>query len=138
LGEYLLLNSVEFRAKMNLRTQVNLFSNWSWKMANKSISSLWHRPSTQLGWWAVGLAIGFIMMNIVNSAVFMRLPENVSWRQTILPFYGIFMMLCGIAAFIVGIIAIIRSHERSLLVWLTLLPGTSVLLFVLGEFLIPH
>ena len=96
------------------------------------------RPGTRLGWWAVGLAIVFIVMSIVNSAVFMRLPEDVSWRQTILPFYGIFMMLCGLATFVVGLIAIIRNRERSWLVWLTLLPGASALVFVLGEFLVPH
>jgi len=68
----------------------------------------------------------------------MHLPEDVSWRQTILPFYGILMMLCGLATFVVGLIAIIRSYERSWLVWLTLLPGASALLFVLGELLVPH
>jgi predicted Abi (CAAX) family protease len=106
-------------------------------MANSS-SPFLKRPSTQLGLWAVGLAIAFIVMSIVNSAVFMRLSEDVPWRQTILPFYGIFMMLCGLATFVVGLIAIIRNHERSWLVWLTILPGASALLFVLGEFLLPH
>ncbi len=106
-------------------------------MANSG-SALLKRPSTRLGWWAVGLAIAFIIMSFINSAVFMRLSENASWRQTILPFYGILMMLCGLAAFVVGLMAFIRSHERSWLVWLTLLPGASALLFVLGEFLVPH
>lgn len=106
-------------------------------MANSS-STFLKRPSTRLGWWAVGLAIAFIVMSIVNSAVFMRLSEAIPWRQTILPFYGIFMMLCGLATLVVGLIAIIRNHERSWLVWLTILPGASALLSVLGEFLLPH
>jgi hypothetical protein len=106
-------------------------------MAN-SRSTFLRRPSTRLGWWAVGLAIAFIVMSIVNSAVFMRLSEAIPWRQTILPFYGIFMMLCGLATLVVGLIAIIRNHERSWLVWLTILPGASALLSVLGEFLLPH
>lgn len=106
-------------------------------MANSS-STFLRRPSTRLGWWAVGLAIAFIVMSIVNSAVFMRLSEAIPWRQTILPFYGIFMMLCGLATLVVGLIAIIRNHERSWLVWLTILPGASALLSVLGEFLLPH
>jgi hypothetical protein len=106
-------------------------------MANPG-SPFLKRPGTRPGWWAVGLAIAFIVMSIVNSAVFMRLSEDVSWRQTILPFYGIFMMLCGLAALVVALIAILRNHERSWLVWLTLLPGASALLFILGEFLVPH
>jgi hypothetical protein len=32
----------------------------------------------------------------------------------------------------------IRQHERSWLVWLTILPGLFVLFLVLGEFLVPH
>ena len=106
-------------------------------MANSSALFL-KRPSTRPGWWAVGLAITFIVMSIVNSTVFMRLSEDVPWRQTILPYYGIFMMLCGLATFVVALIAILRNHERSWLVWLTLLPGASALLFILGEFLVPH
>jgi hypothetical protein len=106
-------------------------------MANSS-SPFLKRPSTRLGWWAVGLAVAFIVMSIVNSAVFMRLSEDVPWRQTILPFYGIFMMLCGLAAGVVGLIAVIQKHERSWLVWLTILAGAFVLLFFLGEFLVPH
>jgi hypothetical protein len=77
-------------------------------------------------------------MNIINSAVFMRLSENVPWRQTVLPFYGIFMMLCGVSAGVVGLIAILRSHERSWLVWLAVLVGAFALLYILAEFLIPH
>lgn len=55
-----------------------------------------------------------------------------------LPFYGIGMLACGLAAGVVGFIAVIRRHERSWLVWLTMLPGAFVIFFVLGEFLVPH
>jgi hypothetical protein len=56
----------------------------------------------------------------------------------VLPFYGIAMLSCGLAAGIVGLIAVIRRQERSWLVWLTMLPGLMVVAFVLGEFLVPH
>ena len=107
-------------------------------MKNQSNSPFLQRPGTRPGWWALGLAIAFEVMNLINSFVFMRLPENVPWRLTVLPFYGIFMMLCGLAAGVVGMIAILRSHERSWLVWLAILTGAFALLFVLGEFLMPH
>jgi hypothetical protein len=48
------------------------------------------------------------------------------------------MMLCGLAAGIVGLIAVIQKRERSWLVWLTIPPGAFVLFFALGEFLVPH
>jgi hypothetical protein len=107
-------------------------------MMTRSDSSFWRRPVTRLGWWAVGLLIAYVVMSVINSAVFMRLPEDISWRKTLLPFYGILMLLCGLAAGIVGLIALIRKQERSWLVWLSLLPGVSVLFMLLGEFLIPH
>jgi hypothetical protein len=108
------------------------------KMTIESCSSFLQRPVTRLGWWAVGLALAFMLMFILNSTVFMGLPEDVPWRQTVLPFYGIFMLLCGLAAGVVGLIAVIRKHERSWMVWVTILPGALVLFLLLGEFLVPH
>ena len=96
------------------------------------------RPSTRLGWWSVGLAATFVILFIINSTVFMPSAVEVPWRQLLLPFYGIAMLSCGLAAGIVGVIAVIQRHERSWLVWLTILPGLFVLFFVLGEFLVPH
>lgn len=110
-------------------------------MTTVSSSSLWQRPSTRLGRWAVGLAAAFVVMFIINSTVFMPAFQDApdaGWGQALLPFYGIFMLLCGLTAGAVGLIAVIRKHERSWLVWLTILPGAIVLFFILGEFLVPH
>jgi hypothetical protein len=95
-------------------------------------------PGTRLGWWSVGLAATFVVLFTINFTVFMPSTVEAPWRQVILPFYGIATMLCGLAAGVVGLIAVMRRRERSLLVWLTLLPGLFVLVFVLGEFLAPH
>jgi hypothetical protein len=55
-----------------------------------------------------------------------------------LPFFWIFMLLCGIAAGVAGLIAVTRKNERSWLVWLTTLLGAFALLVTLGELLVPH
>jgi len=94
-------------------------------------------PSTRLGWWSVGLAATFVALFIINVAVITSTLETL-WRQTLLPFYVIFMLSCGLAAGIVGLIAVIWRHERSWLVWLTMLPGLFVIFLLLGEFLVPH
>jgi hypothetical protein len=86
----------------------------------------------------VGLGAAFVVLWIINPTVFMPTAVLIPWHQVVLPFYGIFMMLCGFAAGIVGLIAVIWRHERSWLVWLAILPGLFVLFFVLGEFLVPH
>jgi len=95
-------------------------------------------PHTKLGWWSFWLMIVFVVMFIINSAVFMVPTFNPAWGPTLLPFYGIFMILCGLASGITGLVAIIRQHEHSWLVWLPLLPGLLVLFLILGEFLFPH
>jgi len=59
------------------------------------------------------------------------------WRQVLLPFYGIAMLLCGLGGGIVGLIAVVQQHERSWLVWLTMLPLVFVLFLLIGEFLVP-
>jgi hypothetical protein len=95
-------------------------------------------PSTKLGRWSVALAATFVALFIINAAVFMRLTQEAPWQHTLLPFYGIAMLACGLAAGIVGLVAVIRWHERSWLVWLTLLPELLVIFLILGEFLVPH
>ena len=95
-------------------------------------------PSTRLGWWSVGLAATFLVLWIINTAVFMPATLVTPWRQAVGPFYGISMILCAFSAGIVGLIAVIRRHERSWLVWLAILPGLFALVFILGEFLVPH
>jgi hypothetical protein len=95
-------------------------------------------PSTRMGWWAVGLAVAFIVMFILNATVFMRLPYETPWRTTLLPYYGILMMAVGLVSGVLGLITILTKKERSGLVWFTLLPGAFCLIFLLGEFLYPH
>ena len=111
-------------------------------MAGLKSSPFVRRPNTQLGWWVVGLAGAFVVLFIINSAVFMPLFSHSGpydrFSQTVLPFYGIFMLLCGLSAGIVGLVAVLRQHERSWLVWLTILPCAFVLFLLLGELLVPH
>lgn len=95
-------------------------------------------PSTPLGCWAGRLAVAFVILFLINSFVFMPSSSDAPWRHVILLFYGIFMLLCGLASGIFGWIAVIRHHERSWLVILTLLPGLWVAFMLVGEFLFPH
>jgi hypothetical protein len=48
------------------------------------------------------------------------------------------MILCGFAAAVIGLVALIKNRERSWMVWLAVLPGAFPNLFLLGEFLVPH
>jgi len=89
-------------------------------------------PSTKLGRWSVALLATFAAFFIIIATAFMLSTVELSW------FYGIAMLPPGLAAGIVGLIAVIRRHERSWLVWLAMLPGLTMVAFVLSEFLAPH
>jgi hypothetical protein len=95
-------------------------------------------PQTRLGWVAGSLLIAFVIMFFINSFVFMPPSTNALFPRTFLIFYGIFMMLCGFSAGVLGLIALIKNHERSWIVWLAVLPGAFVLFLLLGELLVPH
>ena len=110
-------------------------------MTIQKSSSLWQRPGTRLGWWAFGLLAAFVVLFLINSFVFMPAYQDASsslWRHNLLPFYGIFMVLCGLSAGVVGLVAVVRKQERSWMVWLAILPGAFVLFLLLGELLVPH
>lgn len=100
-------------------------------------------PTSRLGRISMWLAVAFIGMFAINSFVFMPLSGVTNatvtmFRTTVLPFYGVGMMLCGLVAGVVGLVSIIKDDERSWVVWLTILPMAFVIFFVLGEFLVPH
>ncbi|HAY84091.1 MAG TPA: hypothetical protein DCY42_03960 [Chloroflexi bacterium] len=103
---------------------------------------LWRRvlawPSTRLGWWSVVLMAVSVVMMIINPTVFMDIPEDQGWRVTLLPFFAILMILCGLSAGILGLVAVIRRNERSVVVLPGLLIGLFAVVFLLGEFLLPH
>lgn len=107
-------------------------------MKAKTESSVWSRPGTKVGMWAVSLGIVYVVLSIINSAIFMQLSGKTWWGQPLLPFYGIFMLACGLVAGILGSIAVIKKRERSWLVWLSILPGVLVVFLLMGEFLFPH
>jgi hypothetical protein len=95
-------------------------------MKNES-TSVWKPffaiPSTQLGGWAVRLAGASIVLIL-------------AW--SILPGGAMLGFLCGISGGVIALISVIRQHERSWLVFLSILPLLWVFIFILGEFLIPH
>jgi hypothetical protein len=78
------------------------------------------------------LLVAFVVMFLVNPLVYTSLMFSPPWGPKILSLFGILMFLCGLAAMVVGLISVIRHHERSWLVWLSFLPGLYVLVLLLG------
>lgn len=94
-------------------------------------------PKTSLGRWSIGLAAAFILLSILF-AVLTGLggvgPGPVAFIVIATVIFGI----SGIAAFVTGLISIVKSKERSILVFLAAVVGLFCLIFFLGEFLFPH
>ena len=98
------------------------------------------RSKTTLGKWSIGLILSLIVFYILfQLLVFSGQRGGETFFSNLALTIPILLAgICGIVAFFVGVIGIIKSKERSVLVFLTTLVGFSVLFFVLGEVLVPH
>jgi len=101
---------------------------------------IYFNPKTKLGRWSVILITAFfiglsIFYLLVASGMrggetfFSNIPLAINW---------ITIAILGISSFFTGIISIIKSKERSILVFISTIIGFLILFFVLGEFLFPH
>ncbi len=100
-------------------------------------------PKTTLGKWSMWLAAVFVVGMGINAALLAVFGTSTNeslneFSSTYMPYWGIVLFGCGFAAGVVGLIAIIKQHERSLVTLVTLVPALFVIVFLLGEFLIPH
>jgi hypothetical protein len=90
------------------------------EVVNMRISIL---PKTSLGWWSVGLGVAWIL--------FFALSEVLTGFEVLGPAFNpvlavaLTIVLAGIAvaAFITGLISIIKSEERSILVFVAMAIG---------------
>lgn len=95
-------------------------------------------PTTKSGRWSVVLTIAFAIIFFFNTIVFIPSSSDVSWRQVILSFDGLAMVLSSLAAGITGLVALFQQHERSWLVWISIWPVLIVLFLLVSEFLFPN
>lgn len=97
-------------------------------------------PKTTLGKWSVGLIILFFVLLGAGRIVATVTGGGGETFFDNLPL-GLTMLsagLAGVAAFVVGLIAVIKQRERSALVYVAMVIGFIVIAFALGEFLGPE
>lgn len=97
-------------------------------------------PKTNLGKWTVGLIVGFFVFLTVFFLLIElgeRGGETIfsNLKLTIPYFIAVFL---AIASFVVGIISVIKKKERSILVFLSIILGFLILLWVLAVFVFPE
>ena len=86
---------------------------------------LWRRvislPHTRLGWWAIGLTAGSALL-LIFGAFLVGLGAS-PWVGSLF----VAGLLGGVAGTVVALIALVGSHERSALVWLSMVAGLPAL-----------
>lgn len=102
-------------------------------------------PQTTLGRWAVWLLVGSV---VALAAFFGAANLGVTGGETLLDqpidawLFLFVPILCtavlGVAGGAAAVLAVLRVHERSILLALPVLWATIVVLFALGEFVAPH
>ena len=97
-------------------------------------------PKTSWGKWSAGLIVAFILffvLFLILVASGQRGGETF-FSNLLLTVPMLLAGTCGVAAFVTGLIGIIKSKERSILVYLAIFIGFEIMVFGLGEFLVPH
>jgi len=100
-------------------------------MLNMRISIL---PKTSLGKWSTGLIIAAMLMLVVFSIG----SVNVNWHEPWLVTPIILAAVFAISSMVVGVIGIVKSKERSILVFIAAALGVVALVIGVGQFLIPQ
>ena len=77
-------------------------------------------PTTRLGWWAVGLAAAFFPLVFAAGVV----PRGAALG-----------FVCGLAGGVAAAVAIVREHERGLVVFAGVVPFVVAAAFMLAEVL---
>jgi hypothetical protein len=92
-------------------------------------------PRSLLGKWAVGLGAAFLFFFVLSNIlmVFFHLGPG-----PIGPMIVLVSLIVGLGALVTGLISIIRYKDRGVLVCIATAFGVFVLLFLIGEILIPH
>jgi hypothetical protein len=104
-------------------------------------------PGTTLGKWSVGLIVLMPILFVIGSSFSGMLYDSVQSGRTILadisarPFVALTMlagMAAGIGGFITGLLAIIKSKEKTLLVYLSTILGGLLIVYLIAELAFPH
>jgi hypothetical protein len=104
-------------------------------------------PKTILGKWSLGLIatmpVLFFIGPFLTNLLYKSVPagntilEDIAGRP-VLVLTMIAAMVSGISALITGLIAVTRQKERAPLVYVAIIIGAFLMLFLAGEVLFPH
>ena len=95
---------------------------------------------TTLGKWSTALIVAFIVL-LVSFQLLVASGQRggeTFFSALVLAVPILIGGICGVSAFVIGLIGVIRSRERSVTVYLAVTIGLLVLLWGLAEIIFPH
>jgi hypothetical protein len=97
-------------------------------------------PKTLLGKWSVWLIAALVVFLIIFQFLLASGQQGgeTFFSNLILAVPVMLAGLSGVASLVVGLVGIIWSRERAVLVFLCCVIGLFVLIFALGEIITPH
>jgi cell division protein FtsW (lipid II flippase) len=98
-------------------------------------------PKTRLGQWSVGLVVLFFLLFATGIFIISRQGPRTDETFFDNPVASIPVLSAGasaIASFFTGVLSIWKYKERSIFVFVACLIVLFVLIFLLGEILVPH
>ncbi len=97
-------------------------------------------PKTALGKWSIGLIVGSPVFFLLTMLLIVsgRRGGDTFFSDLALAIPMLLAGISGISAFFTGIIGIIKSKERSVIVFIATIIGFFILFLVSGEVLFPH
>lgn len=97
-------------------------------------------PGTAFGKWAVGFVISFFLFFALFSLIVASGQKggDTFYENLYLAVPALLAAFSGILAVITGGISVFRDKERAASVYLATIIGFLVLIFCLGEILLPH
>jgi hypothetical protein len=104
-------------------------------------------PKSKLAKLAIFLIGAMPVLFTIGSLMANSIYKSVPAGDTILldimarPALAITMiagMICGISAFVIGVFAFFKRKERAILIYIPIVVGGFLILFLFGEILFPH
>jgi len=92
-------------------------------------------PKTSLGKWSTGLIIAAFIMPVVFIIEMVLNSWSGMWSVVIPIILG---AVFAFSSMVIGIIGIVKSKERSILVFIATVLGAFALIIAVGQFLIPE
>ena len=98
-------------------------------------------PTTITGRWSARLSTAVVVLLLFSVALAALSRRQLGDESPVRPLVivlGLLAVASGIAAFVTGLVSLIRDKERSFLVYISTIIGLLIIFLLVGEFLFPH